>query len=121
MVRVVPDHDHERIRAAGRDDDTVRRAAELLQAIADPARLALVELISQGEVCVAELVAATGANESTGKHIYYTLADDHVRELVDAVLDHVDHLHADATRRTTDLPTTDTRSTPTRSSQKGTS
>jgi ArsR family transcriptional regulator len=140
MVRVVPDHDHERIRAAGRDDDTVRRAAELLQAIADPARLALVELISQGEVCVAELVAATGANESTvsqrlrtlrdrrvvttrrdGKHIYSSLADDHVRELVDAVLDHVDHLHADATRRTTDLPTTDTRSTPTRSSQKGTS
>jgi ArsR family transcriptional regulator len=112
MVRTVgATHDHDRIRAAGRDSDTVRRAAELLQAIADPARLALVELISQGEVCVAELVSATGANESTvsqrlrtlrdrrvvatrreGKHIYYSLADDHVRELVDAVLDHVDHL-----------------------------
>jgi len=109
------DHDHDRIRSAGRDADTVRRAAELLQAIADPARLGLVELISHGEVCVAELVAATGANESTvsqrlrtlrdrrvvttrrdGKHIYYSLADDHVRELVEAVLDHVDHLHDDA-------------------------
>lgn len=109
------DHDHERIRSAGRDTDTVRRAAELLQAIADPARLGLVELISHGEVCVAELVAATGANESTvsqrlrtlrdrrvvttrrdGKHIYYSLADDHVRVLVDAVLEHVDHMHADA-------------------------
>jgi DNA-binding transcriptional ArsR family regulator len=142
MVRAVPDHDHDRIRAAGRDDDTVRRAAELLQAIADPARLALVELISHGEVCVAELVAATGANESTvsqrlrtlrdrrvvttrrdGKHIYYSLADDHVRELVDAVLDHVDHLHADAAGRTGDVPTTDTRSneTQTGSTQKGTS
>jgi DNA-binding transcriptional ArsR family regulator len=110
-----PDHDHDRIRSAGRDVDTVRRAADLLQAIADPARLGLVELISQGEVCVAELVAATGANESTvsqrlrtlrdrrvvttrrdGKHIYYSLADDHVRVLVDAVLEHVDHMHADA-------------------------
>jgi DNA-binding transcriptional ArsR family regulator len=145
MVRTVPDHDHDRIRAAGRDDDTVRRAAELLQAIADPARLALVELISQGEVCVAELVAATGANESTvsqrlrtlrdrrvvttrreGRHIYYSLADDHVRELVDAVLDHVDHLHADAAGRTGDVSTTDirssqTRSSQTRSNQKGTS
>ena len=117
MVRPVDDHDHDRIRAAGRDADTVRRAAELLQAIADPARLALVELISHGEICVAELVAATGANESTvsqrlrtlrdrrvvstrrdGKHIYYSLADDHVRELVEAVLDHVDHLHAEAER-----------------------
>lgn len=111
------DHDHGRIRSAGRDADTVRRAAELLQAIADPARLGLVELISHGEVCVAELVAATGANESTvsqrlrtlrdrrvvttrrdGKHIYYSLADDHVRGLVEAVLDHVDHLHDDAQR-----------------------
>jgi ArsR family transcriptional regulator len=115
MVRT--DHDHDGIRAAGRDADTVRQAAELLQAIADPARLSLVELISQGEVCVAELVAATGANESTvsqrlrtlrdrrvvstrrdGKHVYYTLADEHVRELVDAVLDHVDHLHAETGR-----------------------
>ena len=111
------DHDHGRIRSAGRDADTVRRAADLLQAIADPARLGLVELISHGEVCVAELVAATGANESTvsqrlrtlrdrrvvttrrdGKHIFYSLADDHVRELVEAVLDHVDHLHDDAQR-----------------------
>jgi DNA-binding transcriptional ArsR family regulator len=114
MVVLDAAHDHDRIRAVGRDADTVRRAAELLQAIADPARLALVELISQGEACVAELVAATGANESTvsqrlrtlrdrrvvttrrdGKHIYYSLADDHVRELVDAVLDHVDHLSSD--------------------------
>lgn len=111
MVQAGERHDHDRIRAAGRDADTVRRAAELLQAMADPARLALVELISQGEACVAELVSATGANESTvsqrlrtlrdrrvvttrrdGKHIYYSLADEHVRELVDAVLDHVDHL-----------------------------
>jgi DNA-binding transcriptional ArsR family regulator len=114
MVRPEGAHDHDRIRVAGRDADTVRRAAELLQAIADPARLALVELISQGEACVAELVVATSANESTvsqrlrtlrdrrvvttrrdGKHIYYSLADDHVRELVDAVLDHVDHLSLD--------------------------
>jgi ArsR family transcriptional regulator len=145
MVRAAADHDHDRIRAAGRDADTVRRAAELLQAIADPARLALVELISQGEVCVAELVAATGANESTvsqrlrtlrdrrvvstrrdGKHIFYTLADEHVRELVDAVLEHVDHLHADAGGRITDIPTTKTspsQTSPTQTShtQKGTS
>jgi ArsR family transcriptional regulator, lead/cadmium/zinc/bismuth-responsive transcriptional repressor len=106
-------HEHDGVRVAARDADTVRHAAELLQALADPARLELVELISQGEVCVAELVAATSANESTvsqrlrtlrdrrvvttrrdGKHVFYSLADDHVRELVQAVLDHVDHLHA---------------------------
>jgi ArsR family transcriptional regulator len=111
MTRALEAHDHDGVRIAGRDAEVVRRAAELLQAIADPARLALVELISQGEVCVAELVSATGANESTvsqrlrtlrdrrvvttrrdGKHVFYSLADDHVRELVGAVLDHVDHL-----------------------------
>lgn len=104
-------HEHDALRVAARDTDTLRQAADLLQAIADPARLELVELISQGEVCVAELVAATAANESTvsqrlrtlrdrrvvttrrdGKHVFYSLADDHVRELVDAVLDHVAHL-----------------------------
>jgi ArsR family transcriptional regulator, lead/cadmium/zinc/bismuth-responsive transcriptional repressor len=106
-------HEHDGPRVPGRETDTVRRAAELLQALADPARLELVELISQGEVCVAELVGATGAHESTvsqrlrtlrdrrvvttrrdGKHVFYSLADDHVRELVQAVLDHVDHLNA---------------------------
>ncbi len=102
---------HGVVRPAARSTDTLRRGADFLQAIADPARLELVELISQGEICVAELVVATGANDSTvsqrlrtlrdrhvvttrrdGKHIFYSLADDHVSELVDAVLDHVDHL-----------------------------
>jgi len=64
-------------------------------------------VLAHDEWCVSELAASSGTKLSTlsqqlrllyaerivqrrrdGKHIYYRLADDHVRELVSAALDH---------------------------------
>jgi DNA-binding transcriptional ArsR family regulator len=65
------------------------------------------DLLAQGEACVSELVAATGASFSTvsqrlrvlrtegvvsarreGKHVFYRLADAHIESLVHNALEH---------------------------------
>lgn len=98
-----------RPRSAGAID----RAAGMLRAAGEPARLRLLELLSTGERCVSDLVAVTGdpmpavsqrlgrlkaeglvVSRREGKHIHYTLADGHVASLLLAVLDHADHASA---------------------------
>jgi DNA-binding transcriptional ArsR family regulator len=84
------------------------RAAGLFRAAGDPERLRLLELLSQGELCVSEVSALTHEELSTvsqrlrvlraehlvtrrreGKHVFYALADGHVADLLRAVLAHV--------------------------------
>ena len=86
----------------------LEQAAALFSTLGDPERLRLLQLLAAGESCVTELVASTGAEFSTvsqrlrvlrsqgliarrreGKHIYYTLADCHVDQLVHNALSHV--------------------------------
>lgn len=86
------------------------RAAGLFRAMGDSERLRLLELLSQGERCVSELAGAVDAGLSTvsqrlkvlraeqlisrrrkGKHIYYSLADDHITGLVRNALEHAAH------------------------------
>jgi ArsR family transcriptional regulator, lead/cadmium/zinc/bismuth-responsive transcriptional repressor len=87
--------------------ESFARAAALFRAAGDVARLRLLHLLGQGEWCVTELAAVSGTKLSTlsqqlrvlysariverrreGKHIYYRLADEHVRALVHAALEH---------------------------------
>ncbi len=84
--------------------------------LSDPRRLSLLAELLAGERNVGELAAATGASESgtshalrllrahrvvavrrDGRQAYYRLTDDHVRQLLDVALAHVEH----ATRCTT--------------------
>lgn len=88
-------------------DSAFERAAALFRAAGDIARLRLLHRLDAGECCVTELADASETKISTlsqqlrvlhaerivkrrreGKHIYYSLADDHVRELIRAALDH---------------------------------
>ncbi|MDQ3034665.1 MAG: metalloregulator ArsR/SmtB family transcription factor [Myxococcota bacterium] len=83
------------------------RAAAIFRACGDPERLRLLERISHGEYCVTELAAESGEGLSTvsqrlrllrseglvsrrreGKHIYYSLADQHVSDLITSALEH---------------------------------
>jgi ArsR family transcriptional regulator, lead/cadmium/zinc/bismuth-responsive transcriptional repressor len=88
-------------------DDALERAAGLFRAAGDVSRLRLLGLLADGEWCVTELAEAVGAGLSTisqqlrllrserivrrrrsGRHIYYSLADAHVIDLVKSALDH---------------------------------
>lgn len=85
----------------------VERAAALFRALGDSARLSLLERLAGGEYCVTELADATGEGLSTisqrlrtlrserllrrrrrGKHVYYTLSDHHVADLIHSALAH---------------------------------
>ena len=87
--------------------EVLERAASILRAAGEPGRLRLLELLAPGERCVTELAELSGDSLPTisarlrvlrserllsrrreGKHQYYSLADQHVAELVQGVLEH---------------------------------
>jgi ArsR family transcriptional regulator len=117
-IAPLPDcHDHEHPPRTTRQlapSHALARAAALFRAAGDEARLRLLERLSQGEWCVSELSEAAGVGISTvsqqlrllrgerlvtrrrnGKHIYYSLADEHVRSLIISALDHASEPHED--------------------------
>ena len=87
----------------------IERAAGMLRAGGDPARLRILELLLSGERQVSEIAALTKAEMSTtsqrlrvllkedlvarrrnGRDMFYRLADAHVETLIRNVLDHAD-------------------------------
>lgn len=100
-------HGAERLHLLEVSDAAFERAAALFRAASDLSRLRLLHRLDAGECCVTELADASDTKLSTlsqqlrvlhaervvkrrrdGRHIYYSLADDHVRELIRAALDH---------------------------------
>ncbi len=84
-------------------------AAILFSALGDPERLKLLEYLSRGEACVSELAEFSGESISTishrlkllkncrivtkrrnGKHIYYSLKDTHIQNLILNALIHAE-------------------------------
>ncbi len=107
-----PACDHAPPAAAGEDHLTpdpvlLERAAEFFRAAGDPARLRLLAALEHRELCVTDLAALTGEGMSTisqrlrvlrsaglvtrrrdHKHVLYSLADDHIAQLIRSALDH---------------------------------
>jgi DNA-binding transcriptional ArsR family regulator len=88
------------------------RAASLFRVVGDVARLKLLDRLAEREWCVTELAEAAGVGLSTvsqqlrtlraeriverrrtGKHIYYSLADRHIIELIANALEHASEDH----------------------------
>ena len=89
-------------------DATARDLAELFKALGDPTRVRILSALHDAEVCVSDLTDALGMGQSAvshqlrylrelslvatrrdGKHVFYRLADDHVRALFAQGLEHV--------------------------------
>lgn len=92
-----------------RAERTRVEGAKLFQALGSPERLELMELLLDREHCVSELADELGEKVTTvsqrlqqlhrarlvikerrGKHIYYAVADHHVRDLLINTFDHVE-------------------------------
>ena len=90
--------------------DHLVQVADVFDLLSDPRRLALLVELRDAERNVGELAAATAASESATSHAlrllrahrvvavrregrlaYYRLTDDHVRQLLNVALAHVDH------------------------------
>jgi ArsR family transcriptional regulator len=89
------------------EPQALEKAAAIFRALGDGQRLRLLELLVHGERCVSELVTALEEKFSTvsqrlrllrseglikrrrdGQHIYYSLTDRHVADLIDNGLAH---------------------------------
>ena len=107
MDEAIP-HDHDEGGLPELSPEQLDRTAELFRAAGDPARLRLLAILSEGDRCVSELVGE-GESLSTvsqrlrvlrsahlvtrrrdGKHIYYSLADGHVVEIIRSSLIHAE-------------------------------
>ncbi len=90
------------------DTEEIGVLAELFHQMADPTRLLLLMSMFSGEKCVCELAEKTDVSVSAvshqlrslrtarlvrsrkkGRHVFYMLDDDHVKDLVSKGLEHV--------------------------------
>ncbi len=98
------------VRASLPPDTDVADLADVFGLLSDPGRLRLMVALLSGELCVADLAAAAGMSESatshalrilrahrvvavrrSGRMAFYSLADAHVRMLLEVALVHIEH------------------------------
>lgn len=85
----------------------IETAAQMFEALGDPARLRLLFRLTDDEICVSELADLDGEQLTTvsarlkslyaarlvkrrrqGKHVYYSIADDHVLQMINGAIAH---------------------------------
>ena len=90
------------------DKDTLEQIAELFKGFADPTRVHILSLLEKQELCVTDIAEAVELSQSAishqlrilkqmhlikyrreGKNILYSLADDHVRTILEMGLEHI--------------------------------
>ena len=90
------------------DKDTLEQIAELFKGFADPTRVHILSLLEKQELCVTDIAEAVDLSQSAishqlrilkqmhlikyrreGKNILYSLADDHVRTILEMGLEHI--------------------------------
>jgi DNA-binding transcriptional ArsR family regulator len=92
------------------DGLTATFLARTFQALSDPTRVRLISALSHTDLCVCDLAAVLGMTQSAishqlsslrdlrlvkshkvGREVFYTLDDEHIRELYQLGLDHIQH------------------------------
>jgi len=101
----------QRVRERMVDADTASALAETFKMLGDPTRVRVLNALAQEELCVCDLASLLGSSESavshqlrllrsarlvrtrrSGRLIFYTLDDDHIRQLFALGLEHVTEL-----------------------------
>ncbi|MCQ2458250.1 MAG: metalloregulator ArsR/SmtB family transcription factor [Clostridia bacterium] len=89
------------------EDACFEKSANLFKALSDPSRAKIIWALNREELCVHNLTALLGMSQSSvshqlsglraagivtarksGKEVYYTLADHHIREIFEAGFEH---------------------------------
>ncbi|MCV2393837.1 metalloregulator ArsR/SmtB family transcription factor [Actinotalea sp. M2MS4P-6] len=116
-------HAHTHGDPAGADNDAIALAVEVFAMLADATRVRIILALGDGELAVGELAETVGkaqaavsqhlaklrmarmvATRHDGNRVYYRLADEHAKSLVDNALQQAEHAvdarpsHHEATR-----------------------
>ena len=89
------------------EEETVEDTCKIFQMLSEPKRLRIVFALTKGELCVSELTAICGGEQSTvshqlrvlrdnkivtarreGRNVKYAVADEHVRLIVKTAIRH---------------------------------
>ena len=92
------------------DETTAEELALTFKALADPTRVRIIAALIEGELCVHELAEGLDMTHSAishqlgtlrdmrivrftkrGRHVYYALDDDHIYDLFQQGLEHIQH------------------------------
>lgn len=92
-----------------RSDEEYERLASLFKMFGDKTRVRILHALEQNELCVCDLAALLGLTKSAVSHqlkslrlanlvkyrreaqiVYYSLADDHVKKIIDISREHLD-------------------------------
>ena len=108
-------HDSEILLAAVKDslltNDTAARIAETLSALSDSTRIRIIGLLAESEMCVGDLCLVLEMTQpaishhlrilrnlrivtarKAGRHVFYTLSDQHIHDIFNQSLEHARHL-----------------------------
>lgn len=107
----IVDDDVQAVRACMLDGATAKALSGVFKALSDATRLRIISALREREFCVGDLSAALDMEQSTvshqlsdmrdrhlvrfrkeGRHVYYRLDDEHVRDLFAQGLAHVSHV-----------------------------
>jgi DNA-binding transcriptional ArsR family regulator len=89
--------------------EDAKTIARFFQVLADPTRVRMVKALAENEWCVGDLTQALGMDQPAvshqlkylremnlvewtkkGRHVYYTLSDPHLREILISSIHHLD-------------------------------
>lgn len=92
------------------DGPTATQLAQIFASLSDPTRIRLISALNVCELCVCDLATVLGMTQSAVSHqlrvlrnlnlvryrkegrvVYYTLEDEHVRQLFERGLEHIRH------------------------------
>ena len=92
------------------DGDTFNKLAEFFKIIGDTTRTKILFALDQTEMCVCDIANVLGMSKSSishqlgtlrrsgivkcrksGKEVFYTLDDDHVKEVFEIGIEHIEH------------------------------
>ena len=98
----------ERVNAAMPAEETLFDLAELFKIFGDSTRIKILYVLFEAEMCVCDIAALLGMTQSAishqlkalknarlvksrrdGKTVFYSLADDHVKTIIDQGLEHI--------------------------------
>ena len=90
------------------DEDTLFELAEFYKVFGDSTRIRILTVLCRHEMCVCDLATILSMNQSAishqlrilkqarliaarreGKQVFYSLADDHVRHILDTAIEHL--------------------------------
>lgn len=96
------------------DEDTLLCISDFFKVLADSTRVKIVNLLDNNKLCVCDISAALGMTKSAishqlknlremnlvkaereGKEIWYSLADEHVKEVFDVSAEHIREMEND--------------------------